>query len=77
MVISFLTFQTRILIEEYQILTRKPRHASSFSLECTDFKNVNFEKFPEPLLRSPGLPRSNDLEIQNDENSRLKLVKTR
>ena len=26
------------------MLTRKPRHASSFSLECTDFKNVIFEK---------------------------------
>ena len=29
-----------------RILTRKPRHASSFSLECTDFKNVTFEKIP-------------------------------
>ena len=29
-----------------KILTRKPRHASSFSLECTDFKNVIFEKIP-------------------------------
>ena len=28
------------------ILTRKPRHASSLSLECTDFKNVIFEKIP-------------------------------
>jgi hypothetical protein len=27
-------------------LTRKPRHTSSFSLECTDFKNVIFEKIP-------------------------------
>ena len=26
-----------------KILTRKPRHASSFALECTDFKNVTFE----------------------------------
>ena len=29
-----------------KVLTREPRHASSFSLECTDFKNVTFEKFP-------------------------------
>jgi hypothetical protein len=29
-----------------KILTRKPRHASSFSLECTNFKNVIFEKIP-------------------------------
>ena len=28
------------------ILTRKGRHASSFSLECTYFKNVIFEKIP-------------------------------
>ena len=27
-----------------KISSRKPRHASSFSLECTDFKNVIFEK---------------------------------
>ena len=27
-------------------LTRKPRHTSSLSLECTDFKNVIFEKNP-------------------------------
>ena len=27
-----------------KMLTRKPRHASSLSLECTDFKNVIFEK---------------------------------
>ena len=27
-----------------KIWTRKRRHASSFSLECTDFKNVIFEK---------------------------------
>ena len=26
--------------------TRKQRHALSFSLECTDFKNVIFEKIP-------------------------------
>ena len=25
------------------VVSRKPRHASSFSLECTDFKNVIFE----------------------------------
>ena len=29
-----------------KILTRKPRHASSFSLECADFKNIFFEKIP-------------------------------
>jgi hypothetical protein len=29
-----------------KMLTRKLRHASSFSLECTDFKNVIFEKIP-------------------------------
>ena len=29
-----------------KILARKLRHASSFSLECTDFKNVFFEKNP-------------------------------
>ena len=28
------------------MLTRKPRHTSSFSLECTDLKNVIFEKIP-------------------------------
>ena len=27
-----------------KISSREPRHASSFSLECTDFKNVIFEK---------------------------------
>ena len=27
-------------------LVRKPRHASSLSLECTDFKNVIFENSP-------------------------------
>jgi hypothetical protein len=27
-----------------RMLTRKLRHASSFSLECTDFKNVIIEK---------------------------------
>ena len=27
-----------------KISSRKPRHASSFSLECNDFKNVIFEK---------------------------------
>ena len=27
-----------------KISSRKPRHASYFSLECTDFKNVIFEK---------------------------------
>ena len=26
-----------------KISSRKPRHASSFSFECTDFKNVIFE----------------------------------
>ena len=29
-----------------KILTRKARHALSFSLECTDFKNKIFEKIP-------------------------------
>ena len=29
-----------------KILMRKPRHASALSLECTDFKNVIFEKIP-------------------------------
>ena len=29
-----------------KILTRKLRHASSLSLECTDFKNIIFEKIP-------------------------------
>ena len=28
------------------ILMRKPKHASSFSLKCADFKNVIFEKNP-------------------------------
>ena len=32
-----------------KILTSKPGHSSSFSLECTDFKNVIFEKIPLPL----------------------------
>ena len=27
-----------------KVSSRKPRHASSFSLECTDFKNIIFEK---------------------------------
>ena len=27
-----------------KISSRKSRHASTFSLECTDFKNVIFEK---------------------------------
>ena len=29
-----------------KILMRKPKHASSLSLECTDFKKVIFEKNP-------------------------------
>ena len=33
----------RVLVK---ILTKKTRHNSSFSLECTDFKNVIFEKIP-------------------------------
>ena len=31
------------LVRALKILTRKLRHASYFSLECTDFKNVIFE----------------------------------
>ena len=60
-----------------KILTRKLRHSSSLSLECTDFKNVIFEIIPEPSLRSLRSPRANDLKTQNDENSKWKLVKTR
>ena len=36
-----------------------------------------FQKSPEPILRTPRSPRSKDLKIQNNENSKLKLVKTR
>ena len=32
-----------------KILTSKPGHSSSFLLECTNFKNVIFEKIPLPL----------------------------
>ena len=32
-----------------KILTSKLGHSSSFSLECTDFKNVIFENIPLPL----------------------------
>ena len=46
-----------------KILTRKLRHTSSFSLECTDFKNVIFEKIH--WAHSKDAP-----EIQNDENSK-------
>ena len=35
------------------------------------------KKFPEPLLRSPRSPRSNDLETQNDEYSKRQLAKTK
>jgi hypothetical protein len=35
------------------------------------------KKIPEPLLRSPRSLRSNDLETQNAENSKWKLVKTK
>ena len=31
-------------LRDANLCNRKPRHASSFSLECTDFKNVIFEK---------------------------------
>ena len=32
--------------------------------------NYQTTKFPEPLLRTPRLPRSNDLKTQNNENSK-------
>ena len=35
------------------------------------------KKFTGPILRTPRSPRSNDLKLQNDENSKWKLVKTR
>ena len=35
------------------------------------------KKITGPILRTPRSPRSNDLEIRNDENSKWKLVKTR
>jgi hypothetical protein len=35
------------------------------------------KKFPEPILRTLRLPRSNNLKTQNDENSKWRLVKTR
>ena len=31
-------------LRDTNLCNRKPRHASSFFLECTDFKNVIFEK---------------------------------
>ena len=52
-------------------------HTSSFLLKRTDFENVIFEKNPWALLRTPRLPRSNNLETQNDKNYKWKLIKNR
>ena len=49
-----------------------------FSFERTDFKNVIFEKIPwAHSEKTPRSPRSNDLETQNDKNSKWKLIKNR
>ena len=53
-----------------KMFSRKLRHASFFSFEPTDFKNVIFENIH-------WAHSEDDLEIQNDENSKWKLVKTR
>ena len=55
-----------------EILMRKPRNASFFSLECTDFKNVIFEKIPWTPSEDAEVAKSNDLEIQNNKNSKYK-----
>ena len=51
-----------------KILTIKLWRTSSFLLEY---------KFPGPLLRTLRSPRSNNLETQNDENYKWKLIKNR
>ena len=43
---------------------------------CIDLRPFS-KYFNEPFLRTLRSPRSNNLEIQNDENSKWKLVKTR
>ena len=43
---------------------------------CIDLRPFS-KYFNKPFLRTLRLPRSNNLEIQNDENSKWKLVKTR
>ena len=45
-----------------KISSRKPRHASSFSLECTDLKNVIFENihwahFEDAEVKRPQNPK--------------------
>ena len=42
----------------------KPRHASSFLLECTDFENVIFEKIH--------LAPSEDAEVKRPQNSKCR-----
>ena len=69
-----ITYKWRDLVK---ILMTKLWHASSFLLERTDFENVIFEKIPWPLLRTPGSKRSNNLETQNNKNSRRKIIKIR
>ena len=64
-----------------KILTRKPRHASSLSLECTDFKNIFLEKIPWAPSEAAEVAKvkrpQNDLKTQNNQNYKWKLYKTR
>ena len=40
----YFSFTPPLWTDLVKISAKKPRHASSFSFECTDFKNVIFEK---------------------------------
>ena len=57
-----------------KILMRKPRHTSFFSCNALIPKIQFLKKIPVSFLRSLRLQRSNNLETQNNENSKRKLV---
>ena len=43
------SYTSPLLRDLVKISTSKPRYSSSFFLECTNFKNVIFEKIPLAL----------------------------
>ena len=59
------------------MLTRKLRHASSFSLECTNFKNVTFEKIPWAPSEVTEVAEVKQPQNPKQRKSKWKLVKTR
>ena len=56
---------------------RKLWHTSSFLLECTDFKNVFFEKIPWAHSEVAEVTEVKQPRIQNNENYKWKLLKIR